>query len=91
MSEQLFQIKFTVRIGSLDYPVILDTLGEGDTYEEQRKDAARQIRGLVCNKYSRDRQDEDDLFLQAAKLFRVQFLNALDNGDITIVGSRVVE
>lgn len=50
-------------------------------------DAESQIRETVCNRYSRDRDDQKDLFKQVVRQFYLEFCKALDSGhveDITI-------
>ncbi len=61
-----------------DHPYICEIDLEADDIW----DAKEQIFETICNKYSRDKDDQKVLFKQAARQFYLEFCKALDAGQL---------
>lgn len=68
---------------------VFDVMVNGNPYSveiaieaDDHWDAEEQIRETICNRFSRDKDDEKALAKQAAKQFYHEFVKALDCGKI---------
>lgn len=72
----LKQYSFDVIVNDTPYAVSINL--EADDHW----DAEEQIRETICNRFSRDKDDQRELVKQAAKQFINEFIAALDAGHI---------